>query len=135
MTDAAISEPEGRRPRRKRKQVLAMAELVGDFGQVPVRLLDLSETGARISAQIALAQNQEVELRRGDVAAPARIIWARKGTAGLEFSAPVPSDRLLGVKSTPSLVPAPIPQSFRPEPAPAMSRSMERKLARLWTSR
>ena len=75
--------------REKRGRVFLTVLLHGPFGSVDLRLTDLSPHGACGSCPHPLPPGTEVELVRGDVSVPARVIWAADGKIGVEFSAAV----------------------------------------------
>ena len=76
--------------RPRRHPVARDAALRGPVGRpVPVRLLDASEGGAKLSVQGGFAPGTPVRLETGRLTLPAVVVWAARGEAGLRFDAPL----------------------------------------------
>lgn len=126
--------PDGGQRRAPRKQVFVMVQLIGDFGEARAKLLDLSKRGARLDCALALNPDDRLLVTRGDLTIPARVTWANDRSAGLEFLEEVPPERLLSAASPGARAGGPKGGAapFRITPMPALTRSDERRLARIW---
>jgi len=59
-------------------------------GAIKTRLVDISDTGARVVAPPDLREGDRLELEFEDKARiPAQVVWLRDGFAGLQFAAPI----------------------------------------------
>jgi len=52
-------------------------------------ILDISRTGVRLRAEIALPVGQKVGFRAEDVRAAAEVVWSHHGNCALEFDTPI----------------------------------------------
>ena len=79
----------------KRARVLLSAKLETPFGEVDVRLRDLSRKGALVECAKTLPVGTEVVFARGATSVPARVAWSGAGRAGLEFLYAIDEGELL----------------------------------------
>jgi hypothetical protein len=123
------SEVGGKRSER-RSRVLLAAKLKTPFGEIDVRLRDLSRRGALIECSRQPPVGSEVTFIRGTIIIPARVAWASAGKAGLEFHYQIDEQEMLvRLKKTSS---APSTERFR---RPGLNETMpedERRFAREW---
>lgn len=68
-----------------RKHVLLNATIISLDGSQDVRIRDLSQSGAQIFCDRPPAENCDVIFKRGRLFVAARIAWANKTVAGLQF--------------------------------------------------
>lgn len=68
-----------------RKHVLMHAVVISGEGPQRVHVKDLALTGARILTERRLEEGWDVIFKRGDDFRAARVAWARKDEAGLQF--------------------------------------------------
>ena len=94
MATEAGSSSKAETRREQRFAVRLVATLGTDAGELPVRLLDLSRTGARVEMRCPPAVGARVTLCRERMEAGARVIWARAGRCGLAFHAPIKATEL-----------------------------------------
>lgn len=71
--------------RTARKRVLMMGVVITCGGAHRVRIRDFSSKGAQIVAEIGLAANCDVLLKRGDLCAAAYVAWIKGDEVGLTF--------------------------------------------------
>ena len=113
----------------KRARVLLAAKLQTPFGEVDVRLRDLSRKGALIECAQVPPVGTEVVFIRGVTVVPARVAWAGENRVGLEFHYMIDEQEVL-VHITRR--PQPKPDNFR---RPGLREAMtedERKAAQAW---
>lgn len=60
-----------------------------DGARTPVRIVDISESGCRISLDQPLGQGSAVRVDLGEAEALAKVVWCSGNQAGLKFSAPL----------------------------------------------
>ncbi|MGQ0590283.1 MAG: PilZ domain-containing protein [Sphingosinicella sp.] len=128
------ASPVTRQRRAQRKHMLVMVQLSGDFGETTAKILDVSDQGARLDCAVALTVGDALVLTRGELSLPSRVTWTRGTRVGLEFLEAIPTETL--ITASPAVGPPTqtqvVPEVFRITPMPALSRSEERKLARIW---
>lgn len=94
-----------------RFRVLLNAELISTTDEQPVRVRDISTTGAMIDGQRPIAQAKDVILRRGSIEIFASVKWTSGNEGGLEF------DEALTEADMMAFVREPVKRaSFVPEP-------------------
>lgn len=114
----------------KRARVLLAAKLQTPFGEVDVRLRDLSRKGALVECAKMPPVGSDVVFMRGSTVVPARVAWAGAGRVGLEFTYMIDEQELL-VQLKRNTGPSPA-QRFR---RPGLNEDLpedERELARKW---
>lgn len=90
------AEAEGlRRGRRANAFLLAFVEAGG--AAIPVRLRNISSTGALIEAEAGFALGATVLFRRAFAALPAQVVWARGGRFGLLFGRPIAEEDVIAL--------------------------------------
>ena len=97
-----LSQPEetARTDRREaRTNLLIIATLYFERSSYPVRIRDLSPTGARIEGAGLPIMGSPVTLRRGKLEAKGAAVWKDADRAGLSFSQPIDVTRWLPAKS------------------------------------
>ena len=123
------SEVGGKRSER-RSRVLLAAKLKTPFGEIDVRLRDLSRKGALIECSRQPPVGSEVTFMRGSIVIPARVAWASAGKAGLEFLYVIDEQEMLvQLKKSDSS------QQFGRFRRPGLNETMaeeERRLAEAW---
>lgn len=83
MTRIAVPPAELRNA--PRKHVLMQATIIGIDGQQRVQVKDLALSGARVLTERPLEEGRDILFRRNDECRAARVAWARKDEAGLQF--------------------------------------------------
>ena len=78
---------EGRRD--QRSHLFVAATLYSDAGSAPVRIRNMSQSGALIETPVIPDPGTAVVLKRGGLEAAGRIAWKVEGKAGIAFSARV----------------------------------------------
>jgi hypothetical protein len=97
----------------ERCRVFLTAKLVTTTDERPIKLRDLSETGALVEGEKVPEQGTDVVLMRGEFEVFARIAWSDGKRAGVQFDAPVPTGEIFAqVKAAPK-APTPAAASFR----------------------
>jgi hypothetical protein len=76
---------EAEQRRAVRTRTFLTAKLVSPARDYPVRIRDISASGARVEGIDLPAPGTLVEVQRGGFAALAEIVWRREGQAGLSF--------------------------------------------------
>ena len=83
---AAANDEASPRPRGgSRSRVLLAAIVRNAFGEQPVKIRDISETGAMIQAPIVPQVGSRLLLSRGTVSVTATVVWAESGKYGVHF--------------------------------------------------
>lgn len=84
-------------PRRRslRRSVMLNARLSTSSGSYPVRIRDVSATGARIDGAELPAPGLSVLLTRGSFRAYGELRWVEDGIGGVEFEEPLDEDRMI----------------------------------------
>ena len=85
MNSAALSELRVE----SRSNIFVMATMYVGGGSTPVRVRNMSRTGALIEAPTLPAAGTAVRLSRGSLSTAGDIMWAGGGKAGLRFTNPV----------------------------------------------
>jgi hypothetical protein len=116
--------------RMKRSRVLLTARLRTPFGDIEVRLRDLSQKGALLEVNEEFMVDDEVVFSRGDTVVPARIAWAGGGRIGLEFLREIEESEVL-IHVTRKPINQVQPRFRRPRIGNDLS-DHERKLAQVW---
>jgi len=82
-----------------RSNIFVMAALYVSGGSTPVRVRNMSRSGALIEAAVLPVAGTQVRLARGSISVTGEIIWVDKQKAGLRFNAATsPNDWLPGGK-------------------------------------
>jgi hypothetical protein len=93
---AINSRSEEKHARRERRFAVDLAAVLrGGAADVPVRLRDLSRSGALGECPFPPPMFSAVTLLRGALAIEARVVWAGRGRFGLEFVRPIRATELL----------------------------------------
>lgn len=69
----------------ERKHVLLNASIISAEGTQEVRIKDLSVSGVKVRCDVPLAVDRDVIFKRGHLFHAARVAWAYRDEAGLEF--------------------------------------------------
>lgn len=80
---------ESKARRELRTNLFAMGTIYVDGASTPVRVRNLSPTGAMIEGAVLPRAGRRVRLRRGDLEVSAEIAWCKDGAAGLRFESAV----------------------------------------------
>jgi hypothetical protein len=93
MGIAVITEvtdhPQPESQREARTHLFAMATIYTDTGSVPVKVRNLSSSGARVEGAVLPQVGAPVRLRRGRLEVCGEIVWCEAGAAGLRFESAV----------------------------------------------
>ena len=93
---AIDARSEAKRARQERRFAVDLAAVLrGGAGDVPVRLRDLSRSGALGECPFPPPVLSAVTLLRGALAIEARVAWAGRCRFGLEFARPIRATELL----------------------------------------
>lgn len=84
-THSASSEARAMR----RREIFLSAVLISPHRKTPVRIRNLSRTGAMIQGAPALNVTDPVRLLRGSIDLEAEVIWTTEKNCGLKFSTPI----------------------------------------------
>jgi hypothetical protein len=79
----------------RRSPVLLGATVEIDGSQVPVKLRNLSETGALIEGDRLPPEGDEICFRRGNLQLKSCVVWVEGKFAGLRFATPLKREDLL----------------------------------------
>lgn len=71
--------------KQQRKRVLIHATIIGTDGEHRVRIVDLTESGARVGAGHGLRSGVDVIFKRGMLAVAAHVAWVSRTGAGVKF--------------------------------------------------
>ncbi len=66
-----------------------MATVYSDSGSTPIKVRNLSSTGARIEGAVLPMTGAQIRLRRGSLEVAGEIVWCRDGEAGVQFESNV----------------------------------------------
>jgi hypothetical protein len=77
------------RARPLRTNMFVMATIYAGGGSAPVKIRNLSTTGALIEGTRIPPQTAEISLRRGGLNVTGKVVWCSNGRAGLEFESPI----------------------------------------------
>lgn len=72
-----------------RSNIFVMATMYAAGGSIPVRVRNMSRTGALVEAPALPQAGTVVRLSRGSLTALGNVMWAGDGRAGLRFDGPV----------------------------------------------
>lgn len=72
-----------------RTNMFVMATIYTDGGSAPVKIRNLSATGALIEGDLVPSRAAAVSLRRGELIVTGKIVWCSNGRAGLQFETPI----------------------------------------------
>lgn len=73
-----------------RSNIFVMAALyTGNRAPAPVRIRNLSRTGALVEANVLPSPGAQVRLARANLATPATVMWVEGSKAGLRFTSPI----------------------------------------------
>lgn len=90
MMTAETNTPVQSQARREpRTNLFAMGTIYTDGGSAPVRIRNLSPTGAMVEGGVLPKPGAQVRLRRGSLEVQAKAAWCKDGAAGLRFDSPV----------------------------------------------
>jgi hypothetical protein len=82
-----------------RSNIFVMAALYAGNGSTPVRIRNMSRSGALVEAAVLPISGTSVRLSRGSVSVTGEIMWVDKQKAGVRFDSPTsPNDWLPGGK-------------------------------------
>ena len=77
------------RPRPLRTNMFVMATIYAGRGSAPVKIRNLSTSGALIEGARIPPQMTDVTLQRGGLTVDGKVVWCSNGRAGLEFESPI----------------------------------------------
>ncbi len=83
--DPPASEPEPLRPRAPRTNLLLSATIETETLNAPVRIRNLSESGAMIDGAVFPPAGAALTLRRLDMTIEAVVVWCEDGRCGIRF--------------------------------------------------
>jgi hypothetical protein len=86
------------RRRHRRIQVLLVVELQSDELPQVVKLLELSQLGARLQLARPVQVGSVVSIRRADVVTSATVAWRRGHTVGIRFDRPMDEETFLKLR-------------------------------------
>ena len=89
MIARMVHEVVGERPREQRTNLFVMATLYCDAGSAPVKLRNLSSTGAMIEGGLIPATGTKVRLSRGSLNIVGKVVWSRSERAGLRLDSSI----------------------------------------------
>lgn len=89
MVSDVARYPQSRSRREPRTNLFAMATVYSDSGSTPVKVRNLSSTGARIEGAVLPTAGAQIRLRRGSLEVAGQIAWCREGEAGVRFASKV----------------------------------------------
>ena len=72
-----------------RSNLLVVATLYSDSGSSPVRLRNLSRSGALLEGAVLPQPGARVQLCRGSLRAAGQVVWSKDGRAGVRFDSTV----------------------------------------------
>jgi len=128
------AESDCRRSSRRHRALLS-ATLVTTTGDQPVRLRDLSSTGALIEGEILPAAGTDVVVRRGGFEAFATVAWSKGKRAGIEFDEPLSEEEVWAQVNPRLAAPPPVAMDayrrpgFRSEKISAEQQALAREWA------
>jgi hypothetical protein len=89
--------PAAEKPRELRRRVVVPARLRHGASWSDACILNISSRGMMIHSGRPIAQGSEVEIRRGDYAIVARVVWRDGGRAGLRAEDRVPVEVIMSL--------------------------------------
>lgn len=85
-----------RRAAKRHMSVFLLAKITTEGRQALGRVLNLSQTGAKVETSLAFKSGDTLTLEiRSDLKAAGKVRWVRSGTVGVEFDHPVDVSRFL----------------------------------------
>ena len=84
-----IDQPLSESRRETRTNVFAMATVYTDTSSMPVKLRNLSSTGALAEGPVLPSEGARIRLCRGELEVLGEIVWSKDGSAGIRFEAAV----------------------------------------------
>ena len=105
-----------------RSNVLLSAAIVASWVSIPIKIRDLSSSGALIEAKELLLEGAEIIFRKGELRVSGRVVWTKGKQAGLAFAEPISPQALL--RHIPAPRPRIQPDSRRPAFVPSHSMAM-----------
>ena len=82
-----------------RSNIFVMAALYTDRGSTPVRIRNMSRSGALVEAAVLPVAGTQVRLSRGSISVTGEVMWVDKHKAGVRFDSPTsPNEWLPGGK-------------------------------------
>lgn len=85
---AALSDSDKDNARAVRTNVFVMATLYSESSSAPVKIRNLSPSGALIEGMLIPSKGTPLSLRRGSLNVAGAVAWTNNGRAGVEFEAP-----------------------------------------------
>lgn len=79
------ANPEGCKRQHERTSLLVIASLLANGVSNRIKVRNLSASGAMIEGASLPREGARIDLRRGAVSLPGRVVWSTGGRAGLEF--------------------------------------------------
>jgi hypothetical protein len=107
-----------------RFRVLLNAELVSTTEEQPVKVRDISCTGAMIEGQRPIAKAKDIILRRGRIEIFAQIAWTSGNQAGVEFDEALLEAEMMAFVQEPARRASFVPAPFRQDVAVGSDTSM-----------
>ena len=98
----------------------------------PVRIVDVSAEGARISDGDGSGKGHWLEFNRGEVVVRGRVVWTANQRCGLEFERPIEVSGMLRPVATPPR--ASKPRAWRPPVATSRLSPLERNNLHWWVN-
>lgn len=89
MIARLIEVPSDDARQQPRTSLFVMAALYSAFGSAPVKVRDMSSTGALIEGGVVPPAGTKILLSRGSLEVAGEIVWSREGRAGLRFDSHV----------------------------------------------
>ena len=80
-------EDDGRRE--PRTNMFVMATIYAETGSAPVKVRNMSSSGALVEGAVLASAGATIRLCRGSLNAIAEVVWSREGRAGLRFGSTV----------------------------------------------
>lgn len=97
----------------QRFRVLLNAELITTTEEQPVKVRDISRTGAMMEGQRPIAKARDVILRRGNVEIFAEIVWTDGKQCGVQFDEELSEEEMLAFVHEAARRAAFVPAPFR----------------------
>jgi hypothetical protein len=121
---------------RPRYRVLLSATLVTTADEQPVKLRDLSASGALIEGATLPAPGTDILIRRGGMELFATIAWRDGTRAGVEFDRPISDTQLWEQihQAPPQETPVAVPDHRRPGFGRSGLSAEERRVAAAWAN-
>jgi hypothetical protein len=88
MAVSAFELPEDKRDN-KRSRLLLTARMECALGVVEVHLLNISQTGAKLDAEVPPMQEERIVLLHGDLRINGRVAWVEDHRFGVAFDTPI----------------------------------------------